>query len=94
MDPESKRLLEDTFVLAKDNHRLLRTIRRHQLISAYGKLVLWIILILLTLLSYQTFLKPYVDSLIINGAPGQSGTFNLSSTTPLGKLINSLKAGN
>jgi hypothetical protein len=94
MDPESKRLLEDTFVLAKDNHRLLRAIRRHQLLSAYGKLLIWLILLISAALAYQTYLSQYVDQLLREGPSAfSSGGFDLSTTTLPGKLINSLKAG-
>jgi hypothetical protein len=81
-------------MLAKDNHHLLRTIRRHQLISAYGKLFIWLILVIITALSYQVFVRPYVDALMTSGVPTtQAGAFSIPTTTPFGKLINSLKAG-
>lgn len=94
MDPESRRLLEDTYALAKDNHRMLRAIRRHQLISAFGKVFIWIIVIAVTAYSYLAFLQPLVNKLHIPGlSTTQPGTFGTSTTTPFGKLINSFQAG-
>jgi hypothetical protein len=94
MDPESKRLLEDTYALAKDNHRMLRAVRRHQLIDAFGKFFIWIIVILISAYSYFAFLQPIIEKLHIPGLPTvQPGTFGISTTTPIGKLINSVGAG-
>ncbi len=94
MDPELRRLLEDTYALAKDNHRMLRTIRRHQLISAFGKVFIWLIIIAVAAYSYLAFLQPLVNKLHIPGlSTVQSGAFGLSTTTPFGKLINSFQAG-
>jgi hypothetical protein len=83
MDPESRRLLEEIHALAKDNHRILRAVRRHQFLSSFGRLFFWIIVILISGYLYLVYLQPIAEKLI----PG------LSTTTPIGKLINSFTAG-
>ena len=94
MDPELKRLLEDTHALVKDNHRMLRAVRRHQIFSAFGKVIVWIVVILATALSYEAYVKPLIDTLHIPGLSAiESGALDTSTTTPLGKLINYFKAG-
>ncbi|NNM83925.1 hypothetical protein HKL94_01770 [Candidatus Parcubacteria bacterium] len=90
MDPESKRLLEDIYALAKDNHRMLRAVRRHQIISAFGKVFIWLIVLAIAVYLYFAFLQPLIDKLHIPGLPAaQSGFFSFATTTPLGKLVNS-----
>ncbi len=89
MDPESRRLLEDTFALAKDNHRMLRAVRRHQIIGSFGKVFIWLIVLAIAAYSYFAFLQPLLGKLHIPWpSTAQSGVFNLSTTTPFGKLIN------
>lgn len=92
MDPEIKKLVEETHALAKDTHRLVRAIRRDQWISFFGRIIIWAFVLLLPLYIYQQYLYPIIS------------TFSASSTTPTGflglpssvdveKLINSYKAG-
>ena len=74
---------------------MLRTIRRHQIITDFGKFIIWFIIIIATIFSYQAFLKPFADKLQIFGLSGiQPGTFGVATTTPIGKLINSFTPGN
>ena len=76
MDPEMKRELEEIHALAKDNHRLLRDMRRHQMWSTYGRVVIWLIVLASTLYVYQAYLAP----------------FGLPTSADIQKLINSYKA--
>lgn len=58
MDPELKSLLVETLALAKDNHRMLRSMRRVQVWSFIGKALFWIVVIIVPLY----FLQPYLSS--------------------------------
>ncbi len=79
MDPEIKRLLEETQALTKENHRLLKAMRRDQWVGFWLKLALWIIVLVLPLFFYQQFIAP-----IVSGG---------ASSVDIQKLINSYQAG-
>ena len=94
MDLELKRLLEETRALARENHRMLRAIRRDQWFGFVGKIIVWIIVLLLPLYLYQQYLQPIVSKFSATpGATAPSGLFGLPTTAELQKLINSFKAG-
>ena len=94
MDPELKHLLEQTLALVKDNHRMLRAVRRHQIIDTFGKWILWLIVLVVAAYSDWVYLKPIVDQLHIPGlSTTQLNGYASSTTTPMGKLINYFKAG-
>ena len=94
MDPELKRLLEETNALAKDNHRMLRAIRRDYWIGLAGKILFWVIILALPLYFYQQYLQPLVDKFSTStGVSANSGPFGLPTTAELQKLIDSYKAG-
>jgi hypothetical protein len=40
-----KRLLEETKALAKDNHAMLRAIRRDQWLGFIGRIIIWLIVL-------------------------------------------------
>ena len=88
MDPETKRLIEETRAFAKDNHDMLRAIRRHQWYSAIGTIIVWTLVLAVPLYLYQQYLQPFVDKF---SAP--SGIFGLPTSAELQKLINSFKSG-
>lgn len=92
MDPELKKLLEENHALARDNHHLLRAIRRHQLIGAYWKVFFWLFLLGGAYFGYQEYLKPLADTFAANRTPG-SGPFGLPTSAEIQKLIDSYKAG-
>jgi hypothetical protein len=94
MDPEAMRMIEDTYALAKDNHRMLRAVRRHQILDTFGKWILWLVIIAASAYSYFAYLQPIINKLQIPGlSMMQPGAFDTSTTTPLGKLINYFKVG-
>lgn len=93
MDPEVKRQLEEIHALSKDNHRMLRTIRRHQMIAVIGKIIFWIILLALPLYFYQQYIQPLVAKFQTTSGITPSGPFGLPTSADIQKLINLYKAG-
>jgi len=93
MDPESKRLLEEDLALAKDNHRMLRAIRRDQWLGFISKLIFWAIALALPFYLYQQYLQPLVTKFQETTGTSTSSMFVLPTTADLQKLINSYKVG-
>lgn len=93
MDPELKRELEQIRVLAKDNHDMLRKIRRDQWLGFFGRIVVWVIVLALPLYIYQQYIEPFVSKFSENASTTTSGPFGLPTSVELQKLINSFKAG-
>ncbi len=96
MDQDLKRELDEIHALAKDNHKMLRAIRRGQWFSALSSILIWAIAISLPLYLYQQYLKPFVSNYFVT--PGMatttlSGPFGFPTFAELQKLINSNKAG-
>ncbi len=71
MDPEFKHLLEETHALAKDNHRLLRSVRRHQIIELFGKWFFYLILILGGSYYFFQYVQPLIEAGIQPSSPFQ-----------------------
>ncbi|MDE1919195.1 MAG: hypothetical protein KGH56_00675 [Patescibacteria group bacterium] len=95
MDPELKRMLDETHALVKDNHRMLRAIRRDQWIGLIGKIIIWAIVLALPLYLYQQYLGPLVSkfsTLYGTSMPG-TGSFSIPTSAELQKLIDSYKVG-
>jgi len=94
MDPEIKREMEEIHALAKDNHRLLRAMRRHQLFGMVVSIVFWLVILITPFYLYQQYLQPFVAKFqtTTTGSP-TSGPFGLPSSAEIEKLINSFKAG-
>lgn len=82
MDPEIKRQLEEIHALAKDNHHLLRAVRRHQLFGIITSIVFWLVILITPFYLYQQYLQPFVAKFQVSGSP---------ASTDLGKLINSFQ---
>jgi hypothetical protein len=96
MDPETKQLLEETHALAKDNHKMLRSIKRGQWLSFFSSILVWIVVLVLPLYLYQQYLQPIITR--FSATSGMStttatGLFGLPSFAEMQKLINSYKAG-
>ena len=62
MDPESKKLLEETFALAKENNDMLHSLRRSMRLARFMSLLYWVFIIGSALGAYY-FLQPYIDQL-------------------------------
>lgn len=91
MDPEVKRQLEEIHALAKDNHHLLRAVRRHQLLIDFGKIFLLLIVAGVVVYGYYVYLKPLAGRYSAGSATTSTAFFNLSSAD-IQKLIDSYKA--
>jgi len=94
MDPEIKQLIEETHSLAKDNHRMLRAIRRSQWLSFFSTIIVWIVVLALPLYLYQQYLQPMLSKLSdVSGmsTTTTSGFLGLPSSADLQKLIDSIK---
>ena len=64
MDPEIKRLLEEIRELERENHHLLRSMRRWQWYGVAWKVLLWAGLIIVPIYLYQTFFAPVLPSFL------------------------------
>ena len=92
MDPEIKHQLEEIHALTKDNHRMLRAIRRDQWFGFFGRVIIWIIVLALPLYLYQQYLQPIVSK-FSTSTPGEmtTGFLGLPSSADVQKLINSFQ---
>jgi len=96
MDPELRRQIEEIHALAKDNHQMLRAIRRDQWLGFIGRIIVWIIVLALPLYLYQQYLQPIVSKFYSTSAAttsGTSGPFGFPSSAEVQKLLNSYKTG-
>lgn len=93
MDPEVKRQLEEIHALAKDNHQMLRAIRRDQWLGFIGRVLVWFIVLALPLYLYQQYLQPFVSKYSQATGVTATGPFGFPTSAELQKLINSFKTG-
>ena len=93
MDPEIKRQLDEIRALAKDNHDMLRAIRRHQWYGFFGTVLMWVIILAAPLYLYQQYLQPFVAKFTATSGVTTSGPFGIPTSADLQKLINSFKGG-
>ncbi len=91
MDPEIKRQLEEIHALAKDNHRLLRSVRRHQLFGIIASIVFWLVILITPFYLYSQYLQPFVSKFQTTTGTSTSGPFGLPTSADIQKLINSFK---
>lgn len=69
MDPESKRLLEETFELAKENNEMLQSMKRSMQMARVMSILYWVFIIGSAVGAYY-FIQPYVEQVtnIYSGA--------------------------
>ncbi|MFZ3043923.1 MAG: hypothetical protein WA058_02335 [Minisyncoccia bacterium] len=91
MDPELKRTLDEIHALAKDNHDMLRAIRRDQWLGFIGRVIVWIIVLILPLYLYQQYLQPFVVKFSSSAGLTTSGPFGFPTSAELQKLISSFQ---
>lgn len=91
MDPEIKHQLEEIHALAKDNHQMLRAMRRHQIYSLIGTIIIWAIALALPLYLYQKYLEPVVSKFSETTGMTTTGMFGLPTSADIQKLISSFQ---
>jgi hypothetical protein len=63
VDPESKKLLEETFSLAQDNNKILHAMRRSMRWANVMTTIYWL-LIIGTAVGAFYFLQPYINQVV------------------------------
>lgn len=63
MDPESRKLLQETLELEKENNDMLRSMRRSLRIQRIMSILYWIFIIGSALGAYY-FIQPYIEQLM------------------------------
>ena len=91
MDPETKNLLIETNTLVKENHILLKKLRRGQVIAGITRLFYWIVILGLSFGAFY-FIQPYLNSLlsIYTGKSSDIGA-TLPKNVDLNNITNLLK---
>jgi hypothetical protein len=89
MDPEIKRQLEEIHALVKDNHHLIRAVRRHQLFGIVMSIVFWLVILITPFYLYQQYLQPFVVKFQLTQGGTTTGG---GATNEMQNLINSIKA--
>ena len=80
MDPESKKLLEETFTLTQENNKMLHKVRSVQKWAIFWSWLKIVVIIGITLGSFY-FLQPYINKIIdlYNSISGTEQKLNNSS---------------
>ncbi len=63
MDPESKKMLEESLALSKENNQMLHSMRRSARIGAIVRTIYWLFIIGSAVGAYY-LLQPYLNQLI------------------------------
>ena len=93
MDPELKRQLEEIHALTRDNHRMLRSVRRHQLLVDFGKATIFLILLFLGAYYYFFSIQPAIERFKVSGVIDiPAALFGLPSSEEVRKFIDEYKA--
>jgi len=89
VEPEDKKLLKETFELAKENNKLLRKVRGVQKWQAFWS-VFRVIIILGIALGAAYYLEPYMEKIItlFNQVSGMKQSLDASS---LGGILKNIK---
>lgn len=95
MEPELKRIAEETLALTKENNKMLHAMRRSHWFGLIGRIIIWIILFTLPLYLYQQYFRPLISKFsTTQGTTATSpGPFGLPTFADIQKLINSYKVG-
>ena len=80
MDPESKKLLEDTYALTEENNKMLHSIKRSMFLARIMSILYWLMIIGVSVGAFY-FIQPYIDQLM--GVYGKaSGVINSFPSFP------------
>jgi hypothetical protein len=73
MDPESKKLLEETLHLEQDNNKILRSMKRSMFWARIMNIIYWLIIIGISVGAFY-FIEPYLNKIIglYNSIGGQA----------------------
>jgi len=63
MNPEERKLLQNTFNLAEENNKMLRKVRGIQKAQAFFSVLKWIVIIGVAIGAFY-FLQPYIDNVL------------------------------
>ncbi|MBI5139123.1 hypothetical protein HZA26_00730 [Candidatus Nomurabacteria bacterium] len=63
MDPESKKLLQDTFNIAQENNQMLRALKRSMQMARVMSILYWVFIIGSAVGAYY-LIQPYVDQMM------------------------------
>lgn len=63
MDPESKKLLEETYSLVEENNKMLHVMKRSMFWARVMSIMYWVLIIGISVGAFY-FLQPYVDQLL------------------------------
>ncbi len=91
MEPDLRTEFEELRALVRDNHRMLRRVRRHQILETFGHYALWVILILASAYAYMVYLRPLMQKFRTNPQAAAQGILGLPTSADLQNLINSNK---
>ena len=77
MDPESKKLLQDTLALAQENNKILHSMRRSMRFQRIMSILYWVLIIGSAFGAYY-FIQPYLEQAygIYGGAKSNLNDFN------------------
>ncbi len=92
MDPELKQTLTEIKALAKDNHDMLKAIRRDQWLGFIGRVLVWVIVLALPLYIYQQYLQPFVQKFSQTTGVTTTGPFGFPTSAELQKLLSSFQS--
>ncbi len=85
-----KTLLVEVHALAKDNHRMLRAIRRDAWFTFFGHLAIWVLVLVLPFYLYWRYGAPLLSRL--EAATGSKVPLTLPSLNDIQKLLDSYRA--
>ena len=88
MDPDSKKLLEETFTLEQENNKMLRSMRRSMIWGRVMSVIYWLIIIGISVGAFY-FLQPYFNK-VLSLYDSISGT-QQNTNTSSGSFENFLK---
>jgi len=78
MNPQEKELLEETAGLARENNKILRSLRRSARVGQIIRVAYWVILIGASVGAYY-YIQPYLEQLLGVYTGLQNGVGNINS---------------
>jgi TRAP-type C4-dicarboxylate transport system permease small subunit len=63
MDPELKKMLEETLTLTQENNKILQDVKRSMLWARIMNIIYWVLIIGISIGAFY-FLQPYIDQIV------------------------------